>query len=73
MNQLQKLLEDSGFIIKKREYNLLLPFMLSRFPSPIRYIYNIFGNFIVAINFIVEKIPLLKKMSSNITMVCYKK
>ncbi|MCK5332850.1 class I SAM-dependent methyltransferase [Candidatus Parcubacteria bacterium] len=73
MLELKKILLDSGFIIEKQEYNFLLPFMLSRFPSSIRYAYNLFGNLIVIANNILEKIPFIKRVSSNITIVCYKK
>src|SRR5680860_763610 len=72
MNELKSLLKKHGFEIKKEQYNFMLPLMLCRFPYPIRYIYNIFGNLILALNLILEKIPLVNRLSSNLSIVCYK-
>lgn len=73
MKELEKILIDSGFAIERKEYQLALPIILSRFPLFLRRIYNFFGNFIVLLNFIFEKIPILNKFSSNLMVVCIKK
>lgn len=73
MKELEKILIDSGFTIDAKEYQLALPIMLSRFPLSIRKIYNIFGNLIVFLNYILEKIPILNKLNSNLMVVGIKK
>jgi len=73
MEELEKILTDSGFTTETKGYQLALPIMLSRFPFFVRYIYNLFGNVIIAINDIFEKIPILNKLSSNLVVVCRKK
>ncbi len=73
MKELGKILIHSGFSIEAKEYQLVLPIMLSRFPLFIRRIYNIFGNSIMFANDILEKIPILNKLSSNLAITAIKK
>lgn len=73
MKELKNLLAKTKFSIQVQQYQFMLPFILSRFPSCIRCCYNIFGNSIVLINIVLEKIPFLNKFSSNLMVVVYKR
>lgn len=66
IRQLVLLIDKSGFKVEQKKFEYMFPFMLSRFPQKIRYFYNIFGNIVVFFNFLLEKIPILNKLSSNI-------
>ncbi len=72
MKELEKILIDSGFSIEARKYQFVLPIMLSRFPFFVRKIYNMFGNLVVFANYILEKIPISNRLSSNLMIVCHK-
>ena len=72
MKELKNLFTKTGFFMQDQQYQLMLPFVLSRFPACVRRSYNIFGNLIVLINTVFEKIPLLNKFSSNIMIVVRK-
>jgi len=73
MKNIISLLSQSNFFIEDSEYQLMMPFVLSRFPKKIRRFYNLFGNIIVVLNEILEKIPVLNRLSSNFMLVCIKK
>lgn len=73
LNELKKLLHNSGFYVEKEGYQLILPIMLSRFPFIVRNIYNFFGNVIVFSNYIIERMPILNRYSSNLMVICMKK
>ncbi len=70
--QLRSLIQRHGFLIQKSSYQYMLPFVLSRFSLKIRRIYNFFGNLVVAINWALEKIPFLSRISSNLMVVAQK-
>jgi len=73
MEELEKRVTDPGFTVEAKGYQLTLPIILSRFPFFVRYLYNLFGNAIMAMNDIFEKIPVLNKLSSNLMVICRKK
>lgn len=72
IDKLVNMLEINRFRVISSKYELMMPFVLSRFPYNIRRIYNLFGNIIIILNDFSEKIPFLNKFGSNITIVAQK-
>jgi len=72
MKELKNSLVSAKFSTEDQQYQFMLPFILSRFPICIRRSYNIFGNLIISINIVLEKIPLLNKFSSNVMIIVRK-
>ena len=73
LNELKKLLEASDFDLEDSKYELMMPFIMSRFPFASRHLYNYFGNLAMLLNNVLEKIPVLNKLSSNLTVIAQKK
>jgi SAM-dependent methyltransferase len=73
MGAATRLLEENGFKVIKTRYCLMAPTMLNGFPTALQQGYQRFARGVWAANAVLEQIPLVNRLASNLTLIATKR